>query len=723
MGREKGDDSWSYVRIYSNIRKSIHMDPIGGPQCEAVYLPSHPGCSTSNSDDPEPGSWRSKDVFEPHESIPDVWKYVTRLDDRVTLSNGEKVLPLPIEGRLRQDDLIREAVVVGVDKPVPGVLAFKSDDAKDMSTTTFIETVGPTIDDANAHAEEFSQIGKDMVAVLPSDAEYPKTDKGSIIRAQVYKKYKQDIDNMYNEDAEEVQGTLQLDLPQIETFLAKTYKDVVGTELESIETDFFNAGVDSLKALQIRRVIQKTLDLKGKRLGNNVVYDLGNIPKLAKYLSHLVDGEEVDTPEDVTAALMQEMIDKYSSFAEDTAEKSNGSDVVPNLVNGVDNGQTAILTGATGSMGAHMLAQLVQHSDISRVVCLVRGANPIERVLASLQARGLELDRESAQKITALTADLSQSDLGLGPTAMSQLQREATLVIHFAWPVNFNIALPSFEPHIAGLHNLLRLAMTARHHHHDGGARLFFASSVSVAEATTNPAAKSIPEEPIADFAQAAPMGYARSKLVGEHVVLAAAKAGARAYVLRVGQVVGDRAHGQWNESEFVPSLIRSALALGVLPDLPGETCSWLPVDALARVVVELDQTLRQDDTENPSVVYNLVNPRLFSWAELLESLGRAGLKFRVVSFEEWLRKLRESAERGEQDRNPAVKLIDHFEKRYGGLPPDGETDVGVSFETKTVTRDSAVLRDPPDIIRDGYVNKFVATWLEQWLPDHENGE
>ena len=314
MHREEGDDSWNYVRIYPNIRESIYMDPLGDGQFECVYLKTHHGLSPSiaDSDDPAPGSWRSKDVFTPHPSIPDVWKYVTRLDDRVTLSNGEKVLPLPIEGRIRQEELVREAVVVGVDRPLPGVLIFKATDK--LSNEDFLDAVWPSIADANSHAEAFSQITKDMVTILPSDAEYSKTDKGSIIRAQVYRQFASVIDEMYSRLEGDQEGVLQLDLPEIETFLKATYEDIIGTTLESMDTDFFTAGVDSLRAIQLRRVIQKTLDLKGKKLGSNVVYEHGNVKTLARYLFSLGQGGNGES-EDKTQ-LMKELIHKYSDFGE-----------------------------------------------------------------------------------------------------------------------------------------------------------------------------------------------------------------------------------------------------------------------------------------------------------------------------------------------------------------------------------------------------------------------
>lgn len=316
MRRETGDDTWDYIRIYSNVRDSIQFEPIGNGLFEAVYLQNHPGLAPgiANSDDPAPGSWRSKDVFAPHPSIPDVWKYVTRIDDRITLENGEKVLPLPIEGRIRQDDLVREAVVVGVDRAIPGVLIFRASD--NLSADDFLDAVWPSIEDANSRAESFSQITKDTVVILPSNVEYPKTDKGSIIRAQVNEKFADYIDEMYHQLEGDQEGDLQLDLAEIESFLMETYKDVVGTNLDSIDTDLFNAGVDSLKAIQMRRIIQKTLDLGGKQLSSNIIYEHGNFETLAKYLFSLSPGgQDLSGDEDKTQ-LMRNLIQKYSTFGE-----------------------------------------------------------------------------------------------------------------------------------------------------------------------------------------------------------------------------------------------------------------------------------------------------------------------------------------------------------------------------------------------------------------------
>lgn len=60
-----------------------------------------------------------------------------------------------------------------------------------------------------------------------------------------------------------------------------------------------------------------------------------------------------------------------------------------------------------------------------------------------------------------------------------------------------------------------------------------------------------------------------------------------RAFVSRPGQIAGSAVSGFWNPVEHFASLVRSAQALRVWPDLDG-TLMWMPVGRCARVMVEL---------------------------------------------------------------------------------------------------------------------------------------
>ncbi|KAJ5836569.1 hypothetical protein N7447_002595 [Penicillium robsamsonii] len=134
------------------------MKPISEtePLYECVYLAGHPALTTSNSDDP-PGSFHSKDIFIPHPTIPGRWKFLLRLDDRITLVNGEKVLPLSIEGYVK------------VGKGTPGLLILRSEEARahSLSNEDYLNAIWPSIKEANCYAEAFAQISRDIVAILP----------------------------------------------------------------------------------------------------------------------------------------------------------------------------------------------------------------------------------------------------------------------------------------------------------------------------------------------------------------------------------------------------------------------------------------------------------------------------------------------------------------------------------------------------------------------------
>lgn len=313
ISRPKDDLYWNYLRFFDNIRPYIWMKPIGDSLYECVYLRGHPALTTSNSNDP-PGSFHSKDIFTPHPTIPDRWKYASRLDDRITLVNGEKVLPLPIEGFVKQDPLIHEAVIVGLGKAGPGMLIFQTQEVEDaqISDEEYLEAIWPTVQIANSRAERFSQISRDMIAILPHSAKFPRTDKGSMIRAQLYLQYADLIDNLYKK-SEETSGNLQLNVTGTQSLLLRLCQSELSLSIPSIDSDFFAVGLDSLKAIQLRRLILQHLKLDKDALNRNIVYETGNVQALAEHICSLQRGQN-DTATDSEHSIMSGLIRKYSSF-------------------------------------------------------------------------------------------------------------------------------------------------------------------------------------------------------------------------------------------------------------------------------------------------------------------------------------------------------------------------------------------------------------------------
>lgn len=250
FNRAPGDNSWDYIRIPPLVAKYIWMKPLVDNTYECIYLHGLEALVVSNSDDP-PKSFHSKDIFVKHPRL-DAWKHIGRLDDRLTLINGEKVLPVPMEGRIRQDPLIKECCIFGTGKSIPGIFVFRNGRSRNMSDEQFIDSIWPTVQRANAQAESFSQISKETIVPFGADVDYPKTEKESIKRSQIYRVYAKEMEFMYEKLEFTGAGTLQLDIPAMEEWIMKTFGENVGVQIPSPHDDFFAVGVNSLQAIQVR---------------------------------------------------------------------------------------------------------------------------------------------------------------------------------------------------------------------------------------------------------------------------------------------------------------------------------------------------------------------------------------------------------------------------------------------------------------------------------------
>jgi thioester reductase-like protein len=173
--------------------------------------------------------------------------------------------------------------------------------------------------------------------------------------------------------------------------------------------------------------------------------------------------------------------------------------------------------------------------------------------------------------------------------------------------------------------------------------------------------------------------------------------------VLRVGQIVGDTQLGQWNATEAIPLMIRSAVTMGALPALD-DTLTWLPIDAVAKTMVEICHAPKRHD------VYHVVNPKSLHWTrDLLPMLASAGLKFEQVSQQEWLERL--AASNPDPAVNPTIKLLGFFRNKYS----KPKTGPAVFFQTSITEGVSETLRSigAPDA---ALVGKMVHYWTtEAW--------
>ncbi|KAF8244722.1 hypothetical protein K440DRAFT_663249 [Wilcoxina mikolae CBS 423.85] len=614
------DKAWDYLRV-SNDTTGISFECQSDGTQELVVLPDWPHMAKRNRPD---GSFATSDLFTPHPTIPRAYKYATRSDSTIVLTNGKKFDPTPIEVELKKLDIVEEAIVFGQNKEYPGVLVFPS--CKEISDIESSEQLNQALKTINAMLPSHGRIAHEMVVLIEYGKDWPKSSKGTPLRNAAEEVFANEIEHARqryeNIDSGVKMGTE--DGERLQKLVARIVRQVVGRELDC-EEDFFMVGVDSVMATAIRRMLLGTVDMKIP-LPMNAVFEQRNIKNLAQYLAA---GHEVDHESDHELADMREMVNQLKKIS---VEKE------------ISRPQVVLLTGATGALGAHILHALLK-AKVKKVICLCRAESASAatvRVLESLKRRKLPMMwDEATTTVQACPAEFSEAHLGVPKETFSKLATEGTMIIHAAWPVNFLASLPSFEAALAGTRNLLELGNTGTK------KRFVFCSSTASVIRSPSPIREELSDNP----EDASTLGYSRSKWVAEGIVH---RAGGE--VVRLGQLSGDTKEGIWNPEEGWPLLLKTLGQVGCLPELK-ERIQWLPVDVAGQVVANI--ALKGGNCRTG--VWHVLNSRAVEWQRVLDTMENWCGRFERVPPEEWVRLLEL-----EERKGVTVKLLGLWKDTYG---------------------------------------------------------
>lgn len=657
---------------------------------------------------PELSEYRTKDLFSPVPGKDGWWTYRGRSDNWVIMSNALKMDPTDIESTVGSHPDVRGVLVAGDRRYRLCLLVELKGDAiptTDAEREDVLAKLWPSIQEANKSAPKFGRIPRELVFFAAREKPFLRASKGTIQRRLTIEDHADEISQLY---AKAEHGLLTSGLPRLEKLdresladlLQYLYADVL--ELDNgigMDDDLLAAGIDSLGIMAVASRLKAALRQHGVSEASlsvvnvKALYSASTIRSLADSLAGALSSSKPDITSngglgDDRSDILA-FIQKYKAAVHQLFEKDpTAGEVDAKKQRGFTNseGQTVLLTGSTGSLGSYLLNALLARPDTKRVICLNRGSDSRERQAKSLETRRLPPlpeDPKDKGRVLFLQADLSNDTLGLSPDDYALVARETTVIVHNAYPVNFLLPLAQFEPHLRGLLNLMALALRAGG---GGAASLLFVSSISTAMSATG-SRRRVPEAVLDAATQAGdllPQGYARSKYVCEHMLQAfadgmaarPAPAAQSVGVLRVGQICGPRfGRGPWNKWEWFPSLVMSSRFLRVVPDGIGQEINWIPVDELACIVTELISYVHlspQKEQSNPLQVFNVVNPEVSSWKDVLPALQAEVPQ--TIPIRQWLERLEESVDKSTYvlDQNPGAKLVDFYQ---GALVGDGRAE------------------------------------------------
>ncbi|MBC7369125.1 MAG: thioester reductase domain-containing protein, partial [Undibacterium sp.] len=318
--------------------------------------------------------------------------------------------------------------------------------------------------------------------------------------------------------------------------------------------------------------------------------------------------------------------------------------------------RNALLTGATGFLGAFLLHELL-NTTAAVIHCVVRARSPDEgreRILENLRGYGLPT-AHVADRLVIVPGDLASPHLGLDEAAFDQLARSVDTIYHNGAWLNFFYPYAALRAaNVLGTLEVLRLAVrgTAKPVHYVSTSGVFYSRAYrGQALLETNPA----------EHCDGHALGYSQTKWVAERLVTAAAERGLPVTIHRAPFITGHRETGAWNSDDFICRLVRGIIALRAMPDLSA-SMDIVPVDYVARGIIRLSQR-----PEAAGQRFHLCAPREVPWSALSDWLAAAGYPVLREPYAAWLGRL--PALRGTE--HPLAPFVALFLEKAG---PDRPT-------------------------------------------------
>ena len=427
--------------------------------------------------------------------------YVGRVDDELKLS-GHRIHPAEIEGVLLSHPMVREAAVVA--SRSNGRIRLVAHVAADA-----------TAEELREHAS--ARLTGPAVPQITLLDRLPRTGTGKIDRRA--------LAHSEAPAAPDVAGS------PTEKLVAAAWAEVLGQPVGDPGADFFALGGQSLQAVAVASRLSAVL---GRTVPATLLFQHPTVSALATALSTADTG--------VAAAGDTMLADAEAPLPHPA----------PTAV-----GDRVLLTGATGFVGAHLLAEL--SGEDTEIWCTVRDS--ATRLAEAAAAYGLP---NPVDRVTPVVMDL-----GSGPV----FEMAATRIWHAAATVSLTRGYDSMRAaNVEATRRLLDMACR-------NGSAVHHISTVAVGAGLGE-----LPEGYVAAH-DGLRDGYQRGKWAAERLAERAAEAGLPVTVYRLGRVTGALARPYVNPADLVWRLVRAGLAVGTLPDLDVAE-PWTPVDWVAEAAV-----------------------------------------------------------------------------------------------------------------------------------------
>lgn len=401
---------------------------------------------------------------------------------------------------------------------------------------------------------------------------------------------------------------------QLQIDLQKSFSKVLNLQEISIDDSFFDLGGDSILAMKLQ------IELMNNKI-NITFADIFKYPTIEKLEERIIalKIEETNNLE----------IEDFSNIL----EKCTIDFKIAN-----NNVKNVLLTGATGYVGIHILASLMENG-CEKVYCLIRSKKDkknIDRLKSKLNYYFNDKYNSLIDKrIIVIEGDITREDLGIENKEIIQkidaVINSAAKVTHYGNEKEFNLV------NVIGVKNLIKYCI-------ENNKKLFHISTLSVSGNTlvdqsythNNFSNQIIYKEN--DFYVNQPIEnlYVKTKFLAENEILKNINNGLDAYIFRLGNIMGRYSDGVFQqniEENAYINRLKVIYNIGVVPNyIMNSYLEFTPVDICAEAITKI---INNNNSYNR--IFHIYNNNHIYIKEFLDIFEKLYKKISVVNEEEFI--------------------------------------------------------------------------------------
>ncbi|SFR98129.1 non-ribosomal peptide synthetase [Anaeromicropila populeti] len=464
-------------------------------------------------------------------------------------------------------------------------------------------------------------------SVFAEIEEFPLNSNGKIDRKQL-----PDVEVVIPE----ISGEYQLPETKIQKELSQVWMKVLNINKIGVNHNFFDIGGHSFLAIRL-------IDEISSSLGYHVpLVEFLKNPTISA-MEQIIEpsGNEEEKIQDIVLEKIQDNV-----LEEETTLNSSWY-----------NPEKILLTGSTGFLGSHLLADIMKTYNNAKVYCLIRGSEKEDsknKLLRVLERNKIDYS-QFVHRIELVNGDLGAHNLGLTKQQFNQLAEEMDIIFHCGAYVNFAYPYEVLKNvNVDGTVQILKLATTKKM------KLVHYISTTSVydnLETTTGFFKKRViigENTPLFENDKLKnTLGYTQSKWHAEKVINEARQQGIPVCMYRPNVISGNSKTGVWNTTDFASNTLISIAKSGVIPK-QNAAFNWAPVDYVSEAIVYLS---RQGASINQN--FNVTSPYDLTLTDLKEYLTEAGYPIVSIPFSKWIKKMEEIVYRDSAEEKMPKELLE----------------------------------------------------------------